>query len=139
MRSANFLKKKLWQNCFVVNFVKFLKAPFLKNSFGGGFKKKSTVHIKQCGRFPSIKKKFNIITKFLLFRMKYIIDGVYLIIITCNYFTTPKVEGRRCLILLNGVLLTWQIRNKIILLCMHYDVAFKLEKNESWKNSVISL
>ena len=44
-----------------------------------------------------------------------------------------QFRGQRCLILLNGVLFIWDILNKIILLCMDYVVALRLEKNESWK------
>ena len=32
--SCNFIKKRLWQRCFLVNFVKFLRMAFLQNSFG---------------------------------------------------------------------------------------------------------
>ena len=38
-------------------------------------------------------------------------------------------RGRRCLILLNGVLFTDEIPNEIILLCIDYGVALRLEKN----------
>ena len=32
MRPATLLKKKLWHRCFPVNFVKFLRTPFLQNT-----------------------------------------------------------------------------------------------------------
>ena len=32
LRSATLLKKRLWHGCFLVNFMKFLRAPFLQNS-----------------------------------------------------------------------------------------------------------
>ena len=32
LRPATLLKKRLWHRCFLVNFVKFLKAPFLQNT-----------------------------------------------------------------------------------------------------------
>ena len=32
--SATLLKKRLWHRCFPVNFVKFLRTPFLQNTFG---------------------------------------------------------------------------------------------------------
>ena len=34
LRTAILLKKRLWRWCFPVNFSKFLKAPFLKNTSG---------------------------------------------------------------------------------------------------------
>ena len=34
LKSANLLKKKLWQTCFPVNFLKFLRIPFLQNTAG---------------------------------------------------------------------------------------------------------
>ena len=36
-RPATLLKKKLWHRCFPVNFVKFLRTPFLQNTSGGCF------------------------------------------------------------------------------------------------------
>ena len=33
-RSATLLKKRLWQRCFLVNFSKFLRTPFLQNTSG---------------------------------------------------------------------------------------------------------
>ena len=33
LRSATLLKKRLWHRCFPVNFAKFLRAPFLQNTF----------------------------------------------------------------------------------------------------------
>ena len=33
-RSATLLKKRLWHRCFPENFVKFLRTPFLQNTFG---------------------------------------------------------------------------------------------------------
>ena len=32
--ACNFIKKRLWHRCFPVNFVKFLRAPFLQNNSG---------------------------------------------------------------------------------------------------------
>ena len=32
--SCNFIKKEIWHGCFPVNFVKFLRTPFLQNTFG---------------------------------------------------------------------------------------------------------
>ena len=32
--ACNFIKKRLWQRCFPVNFVKFLRTPFLQNTSG---------------------------------------------------------------------------------------------------------
>ena len=37
LRPATILKKRLWNRCFPVNFLKFLKTLFLQNSFGGYF------------------------------------------------------------------------------------------------------
>ena len=37
LRPATLLKKRLWHRCFPVNFVKFLRIPFWKNSSGGCF------------------------------------------------------------------------------------------------------
>ena len=34
LRPATLLKKRLWHRCFPVNFVKFLRTPFLQNTFG---------------------------------------------------------------------------------------------------------
>ena len=34
VRAATLLKKRLWHKCFPVNFAKFLKTPFLKNTSG---------------------------------------------------------------------------------------------------------
>ena len=33
-RPATLLKKRLWHRCFPVNFVKFLRTPFLQNTSG---------------------------------------------------------------------------------------------------------
>ena len=37
LRSTTLLKKRLWHRCFPVNFVKFLRTPFLQNTSGGCF------------------------------------------------------------------------------------------------------
>ena len=37
LRSATLLKKRLWHRCFPVNFVKFIRTPFLQNTSGGCF------------------------------------------------------------------------------------------------------
>ena len=34
VRLVTLLKKRLWHRCFPVNFVKFLRTPFLQNTFG---------------------------------------------------------------------------------------------------------
>ena len=34
LRPATLLKKRLWHRCFLVNFVKFLRTPFLQNTSG---------------------------------------------------------------------------------------------------------
>ena len=34
LRSAILLKKRIWHRCFPVNFAKFLRTPFLKNTSG---------------------------------------------------------------------------------------------------------
>ena len=34
LRPATLLKKKLWRRCFLVNFAKFLRTPFLQNTSG---------------------------------------------------------------------------------------------------------
>ena len=34
LRTATLLKKRPWHRCFVVNFEKYLKTPFLQNTFG---------------------------------------------------------------------------------------------------------
>ena len=34
LKSATLLKKRLWHKCFAVNFAKFPRTPFLKNTFG---------------------------------------------------------------------------------------------------------
>ena len=36
-RPATLSKKRLWYRCFPVNFVKFLRTPFLQNTCGGCF------------------------------------------------------------------------------------------------------
>ena len=33
LRSATLLKKRLWHRCFPVNFAKFLRTPFLQNTY----------------------------------------------------------------------------------------------------------
>ena len=33
LQPCNFIKKRLWHRCFPVNFVKFLRTPFLQNTF----------------------------------------------------------------------------------------------------------
>ena len=33
-QSSNFIKKRLWYKCFPVNFLKFLRKPFLQNTSG---------------------------------------------------------------------------------------------------------
>ena len=33
LRPATLLKKRLWYRCFLVNFVKFLRTPFLQNTY----------------------------------------------------------------------------------------------------------
>ena len=37
LRHVTLLKKRLWYRCFPVNFMKFLKTPFLQNTSGGLF------------------------------------------------------------------------------------------------------
>ena len=37
LRLATLLKKRLWHRCFPVNFVKFLRTPFLQNTSCGCF------------------------------------------------------------------------------------------------------
>ena len=37
LRTATLLKKRLWHRCFPVNFVKFLRTPFLQNTSSGCF------------------------------------------------------------------------------------------------------
>ena len=37
LRPATFLKKRLWDRCFPVNFAKFLRTPFLQTTSGGCF------------------------------------------------------------------------------------------------------
>ena len=32
--ACNFIKERLWRKCFPVNFVKFLRTPFLQNTSG---------------------------------------------------------------------------------------------------------
>ena len=34
LRPVNLLKKRLWHRCFPVNFVKYLRTPFLQNTSG---------------------------------------------------------------------------------------------------------
>ena len=34
LRTATLLKKRLWHRCFPVNFLKFLRTPFLRNTSG---------------------------------------------------------------------------------------------------------
>ena len=34
---ATLLKKRLWNSCFLVDFVEFLRTPFLQNTFDGCF------------------------------------------------------------------------------------------------------
>ena len=57
---------------------------------------------------------------------------------TKNYFFLDieflfYFRGWRRLFPFNGVLFAQEVRNEIILLCMDYDVAIRLEKTESWK------
>ena len=40
-RTSTLFKKRLWHRCFPVNFTKFLRTPFLLNTSGGCFCKKS--------------------------------------------------------------------------------------------------
>ena len=35
LRPTTLSKKRLWHKCFPVNFAKFLRTPFLKNTSGG--------------------------------------------------------------------------------------------------------
>ena len=37
LEPATLFKKRLWHRCFPVNFVKFLRTPFLQNTSGGCF------------------------------------------------------------------------------------------------------
>ena len=37
LRLGTLLKKRLWHRCFPVNFAKFLRTPFLQNTYGGCF------------------------------------------------------------------------------------------------------
>ena len=37
LRPATLLKERLWHRCFLVNFEKFLRTPFLQNTSGGCF------------------------------------------------------------------------------------------------------
>ena len=39
LRPATLLKKRLWHRCFAVNFAKFLRTPFLQNTYGDCFSK----------------------------------------------------------------------------------------------------
>ena len=34
LEACDFIKKRLWQRCFPINFAKFLRKPFLKNTSG---------------------------------------------------------------------------------------------------------
>ena len=34
LRPATLLKRRLWHRCFPVNFMKFLRTPFLQNTYG---------------------------------------------------------------------------------------------------------
>ena len=43
LRPATLLKKRLWHRCFPVNFVKFVRTPFLQNTSGGCFLTVKTV------------------------------------------------------------------------------------------------
>ena len=42
-----------------------------------------------------------------------------------------SLRGRGCIILRNDVLFTKEISNEIMLLCMDYEVAFRLEKTKA--------
>ena len=37
LRNATLLKKRLWHRCSTMNFAKFLRTPFLQNTFDGWF------------------------------------------------------------------------------------------------------
>ena len=39
LRPTSLLKKSLWHRCFSANFAKFLRTPFLQNTFGDCFRK----------------------------------------------------------------------------------------------------
>ena len=52
LRSATLIKKRLWYRCFPVNFVNFLRTPFLHNTCGGCFWKHN-VTMKTTAKFAS--------------------------------------------------------------------------------------
>ena len=56
LRPATLLKKRLWHRCFPVNFVKFLRTPFLQNISEGLLLKWNKKHISSfLRRFDTIK------------------------------------------------------------------------------------
>ena len=57
----------------------------------------------------------------------------YIFLSTITFQSLFHFKGRRRLLLFNGVLFAQKILNKLILLCMDYDVALRLENVKSQK------
>ena len=89
--AATLLKKRLWHRCFPVNFMKFLRKPFLQNTSGRllldvtCFAKVSLLLLKSCNMkviitFRFIKKKLaHIKRSYHSFRVEIIVESVNLI------------------------------------------------------------
>ena len=58
---------------------------------------------------------------------------IYIFLSTITLQSLIHFKGRRRLLLFNGVLFAQKILNKLILLCMDYDVALRLENVKSQK------
>ena len=50
-RPTTLLKKRLWRKCFAVNIVKFLRAPFLQNTFGWLLLENTLFLVRLCEQF----------------------------------------------------------------------------------------
>ena len=64
---------------------------------------------------------------------------IYLFLSTITFQLLFHFRGRRLLFLFNGVLFPQKILKELILLCMDYDVALRLENVESQKEEVMLL
>ena len=58
---------------------------------------------------------------------------IYIFLSTITFQFLFQFRGQRRLLLVNGVLFAQEIPKESILLCMDYDVAFRLENVESQK------
>ena len=71
LRPAPLLKKRLWHRCFPVNFVKFLRTPFLQNTCGRLLLEvKKTLYYKDVKFIESEKEDFNQVNEAFISRVK---------------------------------------------------------------------